>query len=881
MNKRFISKLIIVALLFGLIGTNGYALSAKADSEANGQKTYYLAPYTSVKDQNKFGSCWMFGSIASAESNLLNKTNQYEGGLVESDPINLSEAQGVACCFNADKDEQGTVKTYSSNDVRNILNQEVTQYLGYTGGAWPADAAMVMSSDKGSALESDNPFNSRNYPDNYDLLSKEEQTSKAESIKTEDASNMVATAASKYNLNRFNLKSAEELPAVYTDNNGDGEYEIDESVRQLWKEKIESNGGLSVAFFQARKDNEEDPDEIITVDNPENSNEEDTDYISSSLEEETVGEVSTTDIVKETSKALSVKNKSQDVKSKDDNNANEETTTKEDARSKYYHAWRAGDETVTYAAKHNQPNYWYFSMTGTNVTHVVCMVGYDDKYSKYNFAERLVNPDTNETREYNSQIADKIDLKETDDGKPDLRINKKGHMEEGFNPVYDASTDGPNQKHAEYIVPKDEGAWIVKDSHNTHDSIGNTKYDEGIRYLSYSEASLRCATSFVVEEDLDDIINYKKKHNATLSHSSVKGKEFNQGHAAIAGEVFTVDKDMDISEIGYWTGTENTYSRFRIYKNLENIDNPASGELVYDSYSGYQNISTTFGTETSWTALDERYIKDAYKGYHTLKIDNPIQVEEFDTLSVVVSQKRFKDDIHTAANLRGCLMMEYNDYEYSCKKNNGDTLLGTPVAPQYTSYTWKDPVKTNSNICNATVKLLGNTEMDEVALYKSGSEYNYPQKDGELFAGWYDDKEFTQVHTGNKGYAYARFIDNNVLKVKAQTNQGFTAIRFVSSLDNLDYNKAGFIINGTYNEIPITNVRRDVNRVYLRLKENGQYVNIKTKFCNTSRYFFAYSIRNMAVDAKSTWEVVPLYETQDGTTVIGKKSKYHLPYVSQ
>ncbi len=162
--------------------------------------------------------------------------------------------------------------------------------------------------------------------------------------------------------------------------------------------------------------------------------------------------------------------------------------------------------------------------------------------------------------------------------------------------------------------------------------------------------------------------------------------------------------------------------------------------------------------------------------------------------------------------------------------------------------------------------------------YKSSAPYIAPAKDGQIFAGWYNNEACTQVNENTSGVAFAKFVDANMLSVKAQSDNdaGPTAIRFVSSLDSLDYDTAGFIINGTYGENTITNKEKTVSKVYQKIIAGSEEM-LPSVFSDVSNYFFTYTVRNLDSSIGSTWKIKPFVVTPDGTKVIGKEGNFTFP----
>lgn len=110
----------------------------------------------------------------------------------------------------------------------------------------------------------------------------------------------------------------------------------------------------------------------------------------------------------------------------------------------------------------------------------------------------------------------------------------------------------------------------------------------------------------------------------------------------------------------------------------------------------------------------------------------------------------------------------------------------------------------------------------------------------------------------------------NVLDIKFQWSFDKSAIRFVSSIDSLDYREIGFIINGTYGERTITNKQRSVTKLFRRIIADG-HTFYPTVINTNSKYFYTYTVRDMNPDTDSTWSVTPYAITLDGTKIIGKK----------
>lgn len=141
--------------------------------------------------------------------------------------------------------------------------------------------------------------------------------------------------------------------------------------------------------------------------------------------------------------------------------------------------------------------------------------------------------------------------------------------------------------------------------------------------------------------------------------------------------------------------------------------------------------------------------------------------------------------------------------------------------------------------------------------------------DGYVFAGWFTGADCTKAFTGTNAKAYAKYVDKAVLTVKAQIKNDAataesTSMRFVTTVDSLNYKSVGFVIN---------NVDKTLKTVYSNLYVVGDS-SVMTKtpadVSNTSvsAYFAAFTVNNIPKDRYSAeFNVTPYWITLDGTRV--------------
>lgn len=171
---------------------------------------------------------------------------------------------------------------------------------------------------------------------------------------------------------------------------------------------------------------------------------------------------------------------------------------------------------------------------------------------------------------------------------------------------------------------------------------------------------------------------------------------------------------------------------------------------------------------------------------------------------------------------------------------------------------------------------------DEYATYRSATGHRVPDAEpGYIFSGWFADADCKSAITTDTitGIAYAKFVSEDVLKVKAQITAGTNAsstssdIRFVTTVDGLDYKSVGFdvTLGGRYKKtVTSNNVYHTLFYVGSNSEVDNEYKPYK-EFSTASTHFFAYTFRNMPTKSfGAKFVVTPYWVTLDGTTVYGE-----------
>lgn len=177
---------------------------------------------------------------------------------------------------------------------------------------------------------------------------------------------------------------------------------------------------------------------------------------------------------------------------------------------------------------------------------------------------------------------------------------------------------------------------------------------------------------------------------------------------------------------------------------------------------------------------------------------------------------------------------------------------------------------------------------DDISQYR-GTTKTYPTKEGYVFAGWYtgvteaaSDEEATPI-SGNAtgGSAWAKFVPEEVLSVKAQVSRNITTLstgetvklRLVTAVDSLKYSEVGFKIRFNGSETENTYGSKDV---YKKIEVVDGYGRNWTttpsdEFHKSATWFATVKITGISEQYFTSYEfaVTPYWITEDGTTVTG------------
>ena len=163
-------------------------------------------------------------------------------------------------------------------------------------------------------------------------------------------------------------------------------------------------------------------------------------------------------------------------------------------------------------------------------------------------------------------------------------------------------------------TPEGDGGWLVKNSYGTDYPYNN----EGYFWVSYYDTSLlyidqygsyNVATAYDFEST--DNYKYNYQYDGSYALSEISGSE----DTIYAANVFTAQNERQVLEaVGFYTTLPNMEYTIQVYE-VTASGTPIGDPLLTEAIEGFQ----------------------PYAGYHTVKLDESVILEEGDKFSVVVS----------------------------------------------------------------------------------------------------------------------------------------------------------------------------------------------------------------------------------------------------
>lgn len=390
---------------------------------------------------------------------------------------------------------------------------------------------------------------------------------------------------------------------------------------------------------------------------------------------------------------------------------------------------------------------------------------------------------------------------------------------------------------------------------------------------------------------------------------------FTSGAVTSTYTVAYADKGFSDGLEGYVAFLTQNAGDYYYIKNFQVITETAAeapdglypSNLFADSkiYGEYFNDTSAKGT---LAVVDEEYVLQVVQGAviptQTAVTANKYTIS-FDALLPENGSDvgiRFKANAAGTSDFRGLRFLNtgWGSVAVYSKTPTAQGSLGDNATPRPTAGDWMH-VEVVVDATNVTVTLTsgttgkshtydvweynsaGDTLGQYIAIYQEGSATTIknfqiveaydvtaeetPTKDGYVFSGYYADAEGGTLYTEESGEAYRKFVDANVLSVKAQLSDGTDGnkdIRFVTTVDSLNYTKVGFQIT-----VGSKTITKESRTVYESLAAGTEQVS-PSVFSSQSQYMAAYSLWEIPTSAFDTDITVQAYwETPNGTVVYG------------
>ena len=163
----------------------------------------------------------------------------------------------------------------------------------------------------------------------------------------------------------------------------------------------------------------------------------------------------------------------------------------------------------------------------------------------------------------------------------------------------------PKENFLEQNRPENNGAWLIKNS------WGEEWGDEGYFWLSYEDRSLCEAVCYFCEPKGTYTNNYYYDDYGWVT--SIAADSAQQSLTGYMANIFTAEKNEKITAVSFYTSEPSAEYEISVYSDLKSSYSPVNG-TKHPSTSG----------------------SEEYFGYHTVKLDTPVQISEGTKFSVVV-----------------------------------------------------------------------------------------------------------------------------------------------------------------------------------------------------------------------------------------------------
>ena len=506
---------------------------------------------TPVKKQNPWASCWSFGAIAAAETSLLSST----GSTYANEPLDLSERHlaNFALTPITEADDPTQV-----GEGLNLTNHKDGSNTAINSGGDPFHATTLFASGGGPAPEMLFPYrgSSATTESQYYIDHKEEVTNGE--IK-ENFDFIMGKSLDKYLQDNPGTTEEQALEEAYNKQLEAMKYKDEYVGTDDWSIPATNENGVSNRFGTVGY--------VLQNGNilPEYWN-----------EDQTLNPAGPTAIKQEILNGRGVAICMLADQSLPDQSGNR-----------------------TYI---NQEKWAQYSWV-RNMNHAVCIVGWNDNYSKDNFTHDVYKRDA------------------------------QGHFitDEQGNQIIDEDLTA-------MTTPEHDGAWLAKNSWGSEtdagpDELGNVvnrgtwgakdgDKHTGYFWISYDDKSLTKAETYEFSIDLNWLNDYDcLQYDYMPAQIGFDRIDPGDPNVVSTANVFDIEGDREVKAVSAFAPIENTRITFALYQLNDGATSPTDGRLLY-------RVSKNF----------------EYCGYHRLDIDTPIVLRSGQRLAVVSTASHVGDN---------------------------------------------------------------------------------------------------------------------------------------------------------------------------------------------------------------------------------------------
>ncbi|MDD6462135.1 MAG: lectin like domain-containing protein, partial [Bifidobacteriaceae bacterium] len=291
--------------------------------------------------------------------------------------------------------------------------------------------------------------------------------------------------------------------------------------------------------------------------------------------------------------------------------------------------------------------------------HEVEIVGWDDNYSRYNFAV------DGEGESYDSDAAELKTL--------------KSHVMS-----FSSNNGGSGYYCPEVLVPKHNGAWIIKNSWGAENGFS------GYQYVSYDDKTFWGMYQFQLEDASKNKTDSQHEYNVLHQYDGTNSQGTLTNDNPISEANIFTGKGERVQAVGVWTQGPNTTVNLAVYMGVS-ANAPESG-----------------------TKAASKSLVIGRAGYHTVVLDSPVYVAKGERFSVVASLKAKQTDTLSGSGLDklnyAVIEVGYDGTgggQYATA-SAGQSFVKTSKWTDVTAMKSLDGYPSNFTIGNVKLKALGN-----------------------------------------------------------------------------------------------------------------------------------------------------------------------------